>query len=147
MPFTTIPFQTQMRAAAVALLDAYKADATVKLQVYPGRPRSLFPPTGFVDRIFERIVMTGPQMRQRFPSVVVTLVWGLFDSEEAVNQRDAFIDGFLDWVTSHYHAAGATTLIAPTLTEDLPGWQPSWLPDDQRFYFATELTLEGYAGG
>lgn len=146
MTFTTIPFQTQMRAAAVDLLNDYASSASVKLQVYPGRPARLLPPTGFVDRIVERVVMTGPTMRQRFPTVVVTLVWGLFDSMEAVNQRDAFIDGFMDWVTSNYHAAGATTLIAPTLTEDLPGWQPSWLATDH-VYFATELSLEGYAGG
>lgn len=147
MTFTTIPFQTQMRAAAVSMLNAYATAASIKLQTYPGRPRSLFPPTGFVDRISETIVMTGPTMRQRFPRVTVVLVWGLFDSAEAVAQRDAFLDGFMDWVTLNFHAAGATTLVAPIATEDIPGWQPDWRPEDTAHYYATELTLEGYAGG
>ena len=147
MTFTTIAFQTAMRAAAVTMLGAYAADASIQLQVYPGRPRSLYPPTAFVDRITETIVMTGPTMRQRFPRAIVVVVHGLFDTAEATAQRDAFIDGFLDWVTADYHAAGAVTLIAAVATNDLPAWQPDWLPFEEKFYYATEITLEGYAGG
>lgn len=147
MTFTTIPFQTAMRAAAVTLLTDYAADADIKLQVYPGRPRTLYPPTAFVDRISERLVSTGPTMRQRFPRVIVTVVHGVFDTAEAVAQRDAFVDGFLDWVRTRFHAAGATTLTDSVAVDDVPAWQPDWLPFDDHRYYASEITLEGYAGG
>lgn len=148
MTFTTIPFQTQMRAAAVDLLTDYAFDAAIKLQVYPGRPRTLYPPSAFVDRLAETVVYTGPTMRQRTPRVIVVAVWGLFDSAEAVAQRDAFVDGFLDWVTDRFHAAGDTTLIAAIATEDVPSFVPDWVPPEQQLtYYATEITLEGYAGG
>ena len=38
-----LSFRAAMRKAAVDLLTAYGADAGLKLQVYPARPRSLFP--------------------------------------------------------------------------------------------------------
>ena len=36
--------QASLRAAAVTLLTDYAADANVRLQVYPARPRSINPP-------------------------------------------------------------------------------------------------------
>lgn len=148
MVATRIPFQTAMRAAAVQLLADFKADFGTNLQIYPGRPRSIFPPTAFVDSINEVIRMTGPTLRQRTPQVQVLVLHGLFDAADTVAQRDAFVDAFLDWVTDRYHAAGANTLIAGVSTDDDPTYVPDWLaPENQRSYYATRITLEGFATG
>ena len=71
---------------------------------------------------------------------------GLFDSKDAADQRDAFVDGFLDWAIDRYHAAGANTLVAVRAVQDLPNYVPDWLPpEEQRTYYATRLSLEGLA--
>lgn len=141
-------FQADVRAAAVSLLTDYAANAGVKLQVYPARPRSLNPPTAFVDGIRETIDYVGVMLRQRKPVADVLVVHGVFDSKEAADQKDAFVDGFLDWVTARYHEAGANTIVAVTETEDLPNYVPEWMPPEQRLvYYATRLTLEGLALG
>jgi hypothetical protein len=135
--------QADVRAAAVALFLGYAADAGIKLQVYPARPRSINPPTAFVDLIHETITYDG--LRQRNPSAVCIVVHGLFDSADAADQKDAFIDGFLDWVTADIHAAGGNTVIGVTNTEDIPAWQPDWMPTEQRrTYYATQITLEAH---
>lgn len=147
-------FQADVRAAAVALLTAYAADdtghtgtANSRLQVYPARPRTINPPTGFVDGVNERIAYTG-QLRQRTPIVEMIVIHGLFDSKDAADQKDAFVDGLLDWVYARIHEAGANTTVGITETEDLPAYVPDWLPPaDQKTYYATRLSLEGYAGG
>jgi len=136
--------QANLRAAAVTLLTEYAATAAVKLQVYPGRPRSLNPPTAFVDAIRESIEYLGPTLRQRRPIADVVVVHGIFDSKEAADQKDAFVDGFLDWVNGEYHAVGANTLVAVTDTNDEPYYVPEWLPPEQRLvYYATRITVEG----
>lgn len=147
-----IPFQAAMRGAAVDLLTDYATSAGVKLQVYPGRPASLFPPTAFPDRITETFEYPGAvTWRQRSPRVEVVVVHGVFDSKEAVDQKDAFVDGFLDYVTDRVHAAGANTTIGLVSVEDEPAWQPDWSPANLKgaiaIYYATRLTLEGFAGG
>lgn len=135
-----------MRAAAVTMLEAYAASASVKLQVYRARPRSINPPTAFVDRIHEAISDTGISLRQRTPTVEVIVIHGLFDSGDTVDQKDAFVDGFLDWVAVNYHAAGANTLIAGVATDDIPAYVPDWMPPHQQeTYYATQISLEGYA--
>lgn len=144
-------FQADVRAAAVALLTEYAAGdpghPTSRLQVYPARPRTINPPTGFIDGINERITYTG-QLRQRTPVVEVIVVHGLFDSKEAAIQKDAFVDGLLDWTYARIHEAGANTTVGITETEDLPAYVPDWLPpSEQRTYYATRIALEGYAGG
>ena len=147
MTFTTIPFQTAMRAACVDLLTDYAQAASLKLQVYSARPRSLYPPTGFVDRIRETITLAGPKMRQRTVFASMVVVHGIFDSKEAADQRDAFIDGFADWVLDNPDAAGAATLIGNTVVlDDQPAWVPDWI-ENPLTYYATEIVLEGYAGG
>lgn len=138
-------FQAEFRAACVDLLAAYAADAGIRLQIYPGRPRSLNPPTAFVDGLREAIAYTGPTMRQRTPTADVLVVFGSFDSKESVDQKDAFVDGFLDWTLTRYHAAGANTLIAGVEVEDLPTWVPDW-NTEQRTYYATRIAMEGYSG-
>ncbi len=86
-------------------------------------------------------------MRQRTPTADVLVVHGLFDSKDAADQRDAFIDGFLDWTLTRYHAAGANTLIAGVEVEDIPAFVPDWQPPaEQRTYYATRIAMEGYSG-
>lgn len=144
-------FQADFRAACVALLTEYAADQTghtgtanSKLQVYPARPRTIAPPTAFVDLIRETIAYPGPTYRQRNPTAELVLVHGLFDSKEAADQKDAFVDGFADWCLTRYHQSGANTLIALTESEDIPNFVPDWIPpDQQRTYYATRLSMEG----
>jgi hypothetical protein len=139
-----VGFQADVRAAAVTLLTDYGTSASVKLQVYPGRPRTINPPAAFVDIIRETITYTG--LRRRVPSVDVVVIHGLFDSKDAADQKDAFVDGFLDWVHERYHAAGTNTMLGATETEDDPNYVPDWLPpEQQRVYYATRVTLEGLA--
>lgn len=138
--------QASFRAAAVTLLETYATAASVKLQVYRARPASIYPPTAFVDAMGEAIVFTGPTLRQRTPTVEVVVVHGLFDSGDTVDQRDAFVDGFTDYMAGQYHAAGANTLIGAVGFTDDPAYVPDWLPlEKQRTYYATRLTLEGFA--
>ena len=141
------PFATQIRAAAVELLTAYAADVGVKLQVYRARPASVFPPCAFVDSMSEVVEYFGPAIRQRTPRAEVVVLHGLFDSGDAVDQRDAFVDGFLDWVTDDVHAAGADSTLGLIGVDDEPNFVTDWLaPENQRSYYATRLTLEGFIG-
>lgn len=141
-------FQTDVRAAAVALLADYAADAGTALQTYPGRPRSINPPTAFVDGLRERIDYPGATNYQRRTSVELVVIHGLFDSKEAATQKDVFVDGFFLWQLTRFHAAGANTLLALTEVEDVPDYVSDWLPpQDQRTYYATRLTLEGLSSG
>jgi hypothetical protein len=146
---TRIAFRTAVRAAAVTLLDDFKADVGMVLQTYPARPRSVNPPTAFVDSIRESFEYPGGvRWRERTTSVEIVVLWGLFDSKEATDQADAFCDAFLDWVTDRYHAAGANTIVEISNIEDEPTYVPDWMqPSEQRTYFATRITLEGFAGG
>ena len=139
-----IPFQTLMRAAAVTFLTDYKNAAGVRMQVYPGRPRSIAPPTGFVDLIRESISYTG--LNQRTPQADIIVIHGLFDSLEAVTQKDAFVDGFIDWSLDRLHQANANTICAVVETVDVPDYVPEWMPPtEQRTYYASRITLEGLA--
>ena len=133
--------QAALRAAVVQLLKDYAADAHIKLQVYPGRPRTLYPPTAFVDTMHERITYDG--LRQRYPTAEVVVVWGLFDSAEAVAQRDAFVDGFLDWWTDKPHAVSANSISDINAFGDLPAYVPDWV-EAKNAYYATLITVEGY---
>ena len=148
MPTTTrIPFETVMRAAAVQMLSDYAQDASVKLQVYPARPRSVNPPTAFIDTMTEAIAWS-PGLRERLVRVNIRIVWGLFDSAEAAAQRDEFVDQFIDWTTDRPHAADGNTIIEPRAIDDDPVYVPEWLPIAQQIpYFSTLITLEGSAGG
>jgi hypothetical protein len=132
----------------VTLLEAYANSASLKLQVYRARPRSVTPPTAFVDRmgaVFETIGIT---LTQTLPTAEVVVLHGLFDSGDAVDQRDAFVDGFAAYVQTQFHAAGANTLIAAVRLEDEPDFTTDWMPpEQQRTYYATRITLEGFASG
>lgn len=135
--------QADMRAAAVTLLKDYGKDAGVKLTVYRARPLTLHPPEAFVDIVRESIVYSGPTLRQRTPQVDMIVVHGVFDSGDAADQKDAFVDGFLDWVNTRFHAAGPNTIAGVTDTEDVPDYVAQWI--GPTVYYATRITLEGYA--
>lgn len=138
-------FRADLRAAAVTLLSEYAADADIRLQVYRARPASINTPCAFVDNIREEREFTA-QLIQRTPTLEVIVLHGLFDSGEAVDQGDAFVDGFLAWVDDRIHQAGGSTTIGAVSTEDQPTYVPDWLPPDrQRTYYATQVNLEGFA--
>ena len=144
---TRVPFETKMRQACVEMLADYAQDADIKLQVYPARPRTVKPPTAFIDSIREAITWS-PGLRQRLVTVNVRIIWGLFDSKDAVDQRDAFVDEFVDWTSDRPHQAFDTTLLEPRSIEDDPVYVPEWLPLEQQLpYFSTVIGVEGYAGG
>lgn len=143
---TRIAVQTLARAGAVDLLNGYRDDADLRLQVYRARPRSIKPPTAFVDGIDETLTDYTITTRQRSPAVSVVVIHGLFDSGEAADQRDTFVDGFLDWVADRYHGFGANTLVQVSRVTDLPSYVPDWLPpNEQSTYYATQIVLEGFA--
>lgn len=141
-------FRADMRAAAIELLQDYASSASVKLNTYRGRPRSILPPHAFVENIRETLTTTGTGsgLQQRRPQVDVILVHGIWDGGEATDQADAFVDGFVNYVKDQYHAAGPNTLTEIVNVEDIPTYVPDWMaPELQRSYFATLITLEGYA--
>lgn len=138
--------QAAYRQAATAMLQDYAGYAGVKLQMYPGRPRTLYPPTGFVDLITETFTPFTERHFQRVPLVQVIVIFGLFDSADAVSQKDAFVDGFTEWVYDNAHKAGPNTLIHVAEATDIPDYVPEWVPPpEQRTYYAVRITLEGFA--
>jgi hypothetical protein len=144
----TLTMQADMRAAAVTLLEAYATAQGLKLQVYPGRPRSVNAPCAFVDRMTATFVDIGITLRQTTHTAEVLVLHGLFDSKDATEQRDAFVDGFSNYVATQFHAAGTNTLIAAASLEDEPDFTTDWMPpEQQRTYYATRITLEGFASG
>lgn len=142
MVATRLSFHTAMRAAGVSLLSGWASGASVGLQVYPGRPRSIYPPTGYIDGIGDTVAYEG--LRRRTASMEVMMIHGVYDSEEAALQKDAFVDGFIDYVTDNPYAAGAATNIEYRSSEDIPDFVPEWMPlDRQVTYYATRIILEG----
>lgn len=139
-------FQAQCRAAAVAFLQGYATSAGVRLQVYPGRPRSINPPTGFVDGLRELDTFTGPANVQRVVDVTLLVVHGSYDSADSASQKDAFADGLVDYAKALPHQAAANTVVGLVATEDLPAWTPDWVPPEAvKTYYATSITLRGEA--
>jgi hypothetical protein len=141
-----IPVETQARAAAVQLITDFAADAGLQVQVWPGRPHAIFPPTAFVDAINEALSDYTTTNRQRRVQVQVLVLHGMYDTADTVAQRDRFVDGFLDWVVDRPHAAGGNTLLEVTTVQDEPSYVPDWLPSDvPRVYYASRVWLEGFA--
>lgn len=147
MTIVRVQFQSALRAASVALAQAYASAESLNLQTYPARPKAIYPPTIFVDQINEAPEFTG--LRQRHPVLELLGVWGSFDSADAVAQRDAFVDGFLDYVTDHASAAGAGNLIWVQSQRDEPAFVPDWGPELQQntTYYATRFFMEGLSLG
>jgi len=140
--------QAVYRAAAVTLLADCATNANVELQTYRARPRTLYPPTAFVDSMEDELTEFpgASNIYQHKPVMNLVCVWGIFDSGEAVDQRDAFVDAFHDWVRARPHAAGGEALIGPRRLRDDPNWQPDWGPVEQqeKTYYATLIELEGF---
>ena len=122
--------QAAYRAAAVTFMTDYAVSMDIGLQVYPGRARTLMPPdTHYQGNITVRVIV----------------LWGLFDSLDAVTQKDEFIDGMAVWAYAHPHQAGGNSLIWLAETQDLPDYVPEWLPpEQQKTYYATEISLGGF---
>ena len=135
-------FRADVRAAAVSLLEGYKAASGIRLQVYPGRPATISPPTGFVDAVNEASITytQGPIIRS--PIADIILIQGLFDSKDATEQQDALVDGFMAYVRANYSQAGAGSLVTISSVSDIPNFTPDWILDAP-IYYATRLTLEG----
>lgn len=139
---TRLAVQTLMRAAAVDFLESYAQGASIKMQVYPARPRSIAPPTGFVDLITETDTYDG--LVNRRVRVEMVVLHGLFDSLEAANQKDAFVDGLIDYSIDHVHDAANNMVVVVTDTDDVPAYVPDWMPPpEQKTYYATRIVLEG----
>lgn len=133
----------------MTLLSGYKAANNGALrQIYPGRPLSVFAPSAFIDSVTESIDYT-PAGMQRTPEVSVRFVQGAFDSEDTVDDQDSLVDGFIEYVAANRHAAGPNTLMLVSAVDDESGWVPEWIPDPQRAYFSSLVTLsaEGLFGG
>jgi len=137
--------QAAYRAAAVAFMTEYATSAGIKLNWYPGRPRTVTPPHAFVDAIRETFSSFTESHYQGVPQVDVVVIFGTFDSKEAVDQKDAFVDGFVAWAYARPHQSGSNTLIQVASTEDIPAFVNDWMPQpEQRPFFAVSITLEGF---
>ena len=142
-------FRDDLRGACVTLLEGYASAASVPLQVYPGRPRTIKPPTAFVDRISEAMNTIGINSYQRRPVAHIVVLHGLFDSADAANQADEFVDGFMAYVVGNPHAAGANTVIGDMAIDDEPAYTADWIaPVNQSTvtYYATLIDVEGFGG-
>lgn len=140
-------FQADCRAAVVTFLTDYAASNGVKLQIYRGRPRTLVPPSGFVDGITEDIDHT-TLLTQRNPVVSAIVVFGTYDSGDTVDQKDAFADGLIEWAETRFHQAGANTMIGSARAEDLPEFIPTWLPpEQQKVYYGVRFEFGGFRRG
>src|SRR5262245_1502479 len=121
------------------------------LQVYRARPRSINPPTAFVDQMTETIEYPHSSIfRQRTSTAEIVVVFGLFDSGDAVDQRDAFVDAFLDWTTDNPHAADPDSIVQVSRIEDDASYVAEWIAvangSQPRVYYATRIGLEAYIG-
>jgi hypothetical protein len=129
-------------------LQAFKTDSGLNLQVYPGRPASLHPPSIWQDERRDTVEFSGVhdfQAMDHTMEVDIVALHGLFDSKDAVEQRNAFVDSFLSWLRSHRAAglAGPTSVLARLSLRDNANYVPDWVPPAQQVaYYATVITLE-----
>lgn len=140
---------TLARAAAMTLVGDYAADVDLAIHKYRARPKSVEPiPCYFVDRVRESVdYSAAPGLRRRTITVEVLVCWGLFDSGDAVDQRDRFIDGFMDWVTDDVSIIENGTVSVVAVTDE-PTFTPDWVPANaQKTYYASRIAVEVFAGG
>lgn len=141
-----VAFSGAVRDAAVELVRGYARAQALAISVYRARPATLTVPHAFVDRVRDSVTYVGPTNMQRRVLVDVMVLFGLFDSGDAVDQRDRFVDGFLAYVAEHFDAAAPNTLISGASATDVPVYRPDWLGEERtETYFGTLITLEGYA--
>lgn len=142
-----LPLQTNVRAGAVALVDGYRTANSLQLgQLYRARPNgSPKTPAVFIDRLVEDADSFTREESQRVVRVAIRVVWGVYDTGEAVDQRDRFVDGFYAYVMDNgADAFGANAVLYWRSVSDDPEWKPEWL-DASESYFMTEIVLEGQA--
>ena len=77
--------------------------------------------------------------------MTLRIVWRVYDTGDAVDQRDRFVDGFYAYVMDNYHAFGGNAECNWIGVADDPSWTPDWIPGDTESKFLTEITLEGRA--
>lgn len=147
VPVSRLDLQTAVRAGAVALVNGYRTAASLDLgQVYRARPAQIKTPSAFVDRVSEDADAFTKEEYQRVVRVGIRIVWGVYDSGQAVDQRDQFVDGFYGYVAdSGYHAFGGNAECVWVGTDDDEDWRPDWIDTDDSKYFSTLITLEGRA--
>jgi len=141
-----LPLQTNARAGTIELVNGYRTSASLDLgQVYRARPKLLKLPSWYVDRITEGTESFTREESQRTVTVALRMVWGKYDSGDAVDQRDRHVDGFYGWVMDHPDAFGANAVIYWRTVADNPDWTPDWDAGTDGPLFMTEITLEGFA--
>lgn len=135
-----IAVQTVVRTGTVKLLTDFRASLGSQLQIYRARPRQLKPPTAYVEGITETLADITIEERQRNPRVSIRCVWGRFDDGDAVDQRDAFVDAFLDFVVDRPHAFGPNTICSAVAVADAPAFD-----FEGESYLSSVIVLEGMA--
>ena len=138
---------TTLTSSLVSALEAYKQSAGIKLQVYPGRPRTIEPPHAWIDARHDVVVseVAGSAM-EHTANVELVVVHGMFDSAEAITQRDAWVDGFNSYLRDQLRSrglAGGNSVLERWRVDDIPNYVPDWLPERERTtYYATLYRLE-----
>lgn len=142
-----VAFRTACREAAMDLMRDYVDSVDgLTMQLYRARPRKLFPGAAFVDGIRETLTQYVGTTYHRNIEVDIAVIHELFDSGDAVDMADRFVDGFIPWVAERFHAAAANTLVEVSAVADDPSYRPDWIPEkERRTYFATIITLGGFA--
>jgi len=129
-------------------LQAFKSASGLNLQIYPGRPATLHPPAIWQDVRRDTIEFRGTHDTNFMDhTMVVELIalHGLFDSAEAVTQRDAFMDAFESYVRNNRDVglAGPNSALLRMRLVDIPNFTPDWVPERERTtYYATLITME-----
>lgn len=129
----------------MAALEAYRTAAGLPLNLYPGRPVTITPPHAFIGERRDVIssIMAGSAM-EHVATVEVIVVHGLFDSAEAIKQRDAWVDGFNSYLRDSLRGqglAGGNSVLERWTVDDTPDYTPNWTATEMAYY-ATTYRLE-----
>lgn len=136
-----------LTSSIVNTLEAFKAAAGINLNIYPGRPSTIHPPHAWIDRRRDEITSTGDSAfnaMNHLVTVEIVVVHGLFDSREAVDQRDAFVDAFNSWLRDNNRLvglAGGNSTLERWSADDVPDFTPNWTRTEVAYY-ATQYRLE-----
>lgn len=137
-----LAMQSATRTGAMALLTAFIASTNTTMQLYRAKPKQAKPPTGYVEGIEETLTPFTIDNQQRTTRARIRLLWrDDVDAGAAVDQRDAFIDGFAEWVIEHPHAFDANALTEAVSVSDDPDFDFG----DGTDYLSSLLVLEGFA--
>lgn len=134
-----------LTSSIMSALDAYRDSAGIRLTTYPGRPVTITPPHAWIDERHDQItsIVAGSAM-DHTATVHVVVVHGTFDSKEAVDQRDAWVDGFNSYLRDSLRGrglAGGNSVLESWSVDDTPDYTPSWT-ETARAYYATVYRLE-----